>query len=484
MVASWVGLFVVAGCDPEVVPTEAEQERSTPALVEPAEGSRQASAAAAARLVAQLDEGLVEVAREKPVQAPRAAELAPPASTRLALSEEEAKRVDASKGMGAEHRFHIQLDKPLYQPGESIWVKVWELDGKTFTASSEKGEVKLSLFDGKGVVLAEQRLESEGGLSHTVFDLMPGCSGGEYRIAVESGKWRRERSFVVTGYEPPRIKKQLEFVRKSHGAGDEVQASLKLERANGAPLAGALVQARIRLDGVDLPNVQAETDADGDTTIRFTLPEQVALGDGLLTVLVEDGGVTESISKRIPIIMKKMRLDLFPEGGHLVLGLPSRVYFEARTPLGKPADLEAVLVDGSGAELASFRSLRDGLGRFELTPQKGERYSVKLVRPAGVDELYPLPEAKESGCVLRSFDDYDGGELALRVGVRCSTERTVVVAAALRGNPLDLAKLAVKPGEFAVAYLQPTDEALAKAQGIAQVTVYDEAGAPLAERLV
>jgi cyclase len=35
----------------------------------------------------------------------------------------------------------------------------------------------------------------------------------------------------------------------------------------------------------------------------------------------------------------------FPEGGELVAGLPGRIYFEARTPARKPADLVVAVLD-------------------------------------------------------------------------------------------------------------------------------------------
>ena len=55
------------------------------------------------------------------------------------------------------------------------------------------------------------------------------------------------------------------------------------------------------LDGVELARVPVSTDAEGNATVRIALPATIQKGDGLLTVLVEDGGITESVQKRIPI---------------------------------------------------------------------------------------------------------------------------------------------------------------------------------------
>jgi hypothetical protein len=84
---------------------------------------------------------------------------------------------------------------------------------------------------------------------------------------------------------------------------------------------------------------QLRTDEEGDGLVRFNLPADISQGDGLLTVMADDGGITESIAKRVPIVVKKLQLSLYPEGGELVSGLPGRVYFEAKNPIGKPADI-------------------------------------------------------------------------------------------------------------------------------------------------
>ena len=85
-------------------------------------------------------------------------------------------------------------------------------------------------------------------------------------------------------------------------------------------------------------------------------------------LLVDDGGVAESVSKSIPIVMKRLQASFFPEGGKLVVGLESRVYVEAKNLIGKPADIEGKIVDDQGNVAATFSTYKAGLGRFMLRP--------------------------------------------------------------------------------------------------------------------
>ncbi|PSM32291.1 MG2 domain-containing protein [Haliangium sp. UPWRP_2] len=441
---------------------------------------------------------------KKASQPPVPAEKAPSESSRLGgdvpTAEQIATRVQTYFAGHIGRRVYVQIDKPLYKPGETVWVRTWDLVARSLTApsapaGSEPG-MQLELVSPRGAVVAKRKIHLENGAGQADFALAEGIDGGEYTLRATSFDGQRgERPLIVSTYEAPRLKMKLEFVRKAYGAGDEVSATIEVKRATGEPLRNHPLSGLVRLDGQDLPRVALSTNQNGEGVVRFTLPAEIQNGDGLLTVLADDGGLTESVAKRIPIIVRKLQFSLFPEGGQLIEGLPGRVYFEAKTPLGKPADVSGRIVDDHGAVVARFDSVRDGLGRFDFTPGTGRSYHAEIDKPVGVSEKYTLPLPARDGCSLRSFDDLDGELPALRVAVRCSEARKVAVVGMLRENLLDAAMVAVPANAAAVVYLRPkaksgdaierdNAERLARQQGVARVTVFDDKMNPLAERLV
>jgi len=323
-------------------------------------------------------------------------------------------------------RLYIQVDKPLHKPGETIWFKAWDLVAGTLAApgGAEPKPALVELVSPKGAVVLKKRIRaatggaagagasppsSSGGTTND-FELPAEAQGGEYTLrATTADGQRAERAIIVSAYKAPRLKKKLEFVKKAYGAGDLVSATVEVKRPTGEPLANKELAAVVTVDGVELPRIKFTSNAEGSALVKFELPKTIAAGDGLLTILVEDGSVTESISNSIPILQKRLALAFFPEGGQLVAGLPTRLYFKAKTPLGKPADVEGRIVDDLGNTVATFGSHKNGLGRLEFTPATGRSYGAVVMRPAGVDERYALPLAEASGCVPRSYDDLAGG---------------------------------------------------------------------------
>ncbi|HEY5924791.1 MAG TPA: MG2 domain-containing protein [Kofleriaceae bacterium] len=374
-------------------------------------------------------------------------------------------------------RSYVMTDKPLYQPGETIWYRADLRATSSLNAKSEMG-INMMLMSPRGSIVAQKRVQAKSGVAQNDFTLAPEIEGGEYTIQLTADDGTHTtKKIIVNTYEAPRLKKSLEFVRKAYGEGDRVSAAIEIKRSTGEAFADKALTGVVTVDDIEVARVAIKTDAGGNATAKFQLPAKIARGDGLLTILADDGGVTESIQKRIPIVMKTMQLSLFPEGGDLVEGVAGRVYFMAKNTIGKPADIEGKVVDDRGQLVTTFSSIHDGLGKFELSPDPDRTYQVEITKPAGITQKFQVPAAKSGGCVVRSVDD---SPTKLRVAALCSTNRTVIVEAVLREKKLADGAVEVQAGKPALIELPIKD----KVQGTARVTLFSQKQEPLAERLV
>jgi hypothetical protein len=399
------------------------------------------------------------------------------------------KQVDAAlEAHFARHlgqRAYLQTDKPLYQPGETIWLRAGVRRTRDLTIGTQGGATA-QLVSPKGAVVLEKRILVDKGVAATDFELPAEAQGGEYvvQVTVDDGTIEK-RSVIVASYEAPRLKKTLEFVRKAYGTGDTVLAAVNVARSTGEPFAGKPLTAIVTVDDQEIARVPVTTDDKGGAVVKFVLPAQIAREDGLLTILADDGGMVESIQKRIPIVLKSVAFEMFPEGGELVQGLPGRVYFGAKNTIGKPADVSGRVVDDQGRVVSAFTSVHDGMGRFELTPQAGRSYHVELDRPAGITQKFALPAIKAEGCTIESLDQArtamaGGKDRDLRVAAWCTSPRVVIAEAALRERRLGSAAYEIAPGKPTIMALPvPAGE-----QGAVRFTLLSYERQPLAERLI
>jgi len=372
----------------------------------------------------------------------------------------------------ATRRSYVMTDKPLYQPGETIWFRADLRSTGTLVGAAPTG-LTMQLVSPRGAIAMQKRIPTANGVAQNDFILAPDVEGGEYTIQLTADDGTVDtKKIIVNTYEAPRLMKTLEFARKAYGAGDQVSAAIEVKRATGEPFAGKALTGVVTVDDVELARLPIKTDGDGKAVAKFALPATLARGDGLLTILADDGGVTESIQRRIPIVMKTLALGLYPEGGDLVDGLPGRVYVMAKNTLGKPADIEAKVVDDRGQVVSEFTSIHDGLGRFDLKPATDRSYHVEITRPAGITQKFDVPSARPGGCVLRSVPETSAD--TLRVAATCTTARTLLVEAVLRETRLAAGAIDVPAGTPTLLEL-PVDPT---AQGAVRVTLFSTKQCP------
>ena len=386
---------------------------------------------------------------------------------------------------------HVSTDKPIYRTGERLYVRgvILRADGHTPKPSSGNNNLNsdrtahIEIKGPKGDTVASgvsQIVDSSIGFTWNIPASQP---GGEYTIVVShpfTGDAPAERKFDIRTYRAPRLKTQIVFVRDGYGPGDTVAANLHVERAEGGVPIGAKVSVVARVDGYVTGKGETRVDSTGNASASFTLPATIANGDGVLAMVIEDGGTVETATKTIPILLQTLDLKIYPEGGDLVAGLLNRVYVEGRTPSQKPADMVGTIVDTAGKQVAQFRTEHEGRGRFSFTPVKGERYSLRVTEPAGIKTVFPLPSVKDSGVVLSAASDITARQRDVVVRVAASSSGVYDVALTQRGKELATKLVTLRANQpVTVAFTVP--RAL---DGVLIATVYDERQTPLAERLL
>jgi hypothetical protein len=219
---------------------------------------------------------------------------------------------------------HVTTDKPIYRTGEKLYVRGVVLradDHSPMTAAPEwTGAASFEIKGPKGDTVVS-------GLS-TVIDSVVGFSwdipesqaGGEYtvRITHPSTVAPAERKFDIRAYRAPRLKSQIVFGRDGYGPGDSVSASLHVERAEGGTPAGARVSISARVDGEETWKGSTTVDGSGNAGANFKLPASIARGEGVIAMTIEDGGIVETATKTIPILLQTINLAIYPEGGDLI----------------------------------------------------------------------------------------------------------------------------------------------------------------------
>jgi hypothetical protein len=392
---------------------------------------------------------------------------------------------------------HLTTDKPMYQPGEVIRFRSLTLDRFTHKPVADELRLHYTLTSPLGAVTTVAR----GTTVRIAGKPVPGVGAGEAALDAEApgGEWTLTVTEESGRFAP--ADKKLDFNRSTYGPGDEVIAKVTARRADGGPVANSVVEATVNIDGRTYDHEGKEsphpfpgmTDADGAAVVRFPLPKAIERGQATLSIKFQDQGVVETIVRPIPLVLKKLDVEFFPEGGDLVPGVVNRVYFQARTPLGKPAQLRGTLLENGTPLPVTAETLHDddkpgvnqGNGVFAFTPKAGAFYTLRIDSPAGIADQKVLPTPREDGVLLSVPKGvFEPGE-PIYVYVHSAKPRKLVVGAYCRGQLLDTVGLEAGATEAALHPAVGTG-------GVCRVTVFEEvetgrqqkALKPVAERLV
>ena len=394
----------------------------------------------------------------------------------------ETPQINPVVAVGERYVTHVSTDKPIYRTGEKVYVRSVVLHTDGHTPMTNPGTASFEIKGPNGDTVASggaQIIDSVVGFS---WHIPWSQAGGEYivRISTPFGDTPAERKFDVRAYRAPRLKSQIVFARDGYGPGDTVSASLHVERAEGGVPTGAKVSVGARVDNVETWNGTITVDAAGNASANFKLPATIVRGEGVIAMTIADGGIIETATKTIPILLQTLDLVMYPEGDDLVAGLPNRVYVEGRTPAKKPADMAGVIVNSAGREVASFRTEHEGRGRFSFVPVKGEKYSLRVNEPAGIKTVFPLPVVKESGVVISSASDVTPREKDVVVRIASTADGEYSVALSQHEKEIAFKRVALKASQFADAVFSVPRSL----DGVIVATVYDGKKIPKAERLL
>lgn len=378
-------------------------------------------------------------------------------------------------------KIYVQTDKTYYKPSESIWYKGFLVNSTDNKPSSLSNIIYLELQDPWGNVVDSHEQYISSGTFNGKFDIS-NRPGGIYKI-VGYTSWMKnwgedyffKKEITVQKLITPRLLLKMDFEKKAYGPNDDVIATLKITDLNNQKTTGSIAKATIRIGGKEYKKLESKSE-NGETIIHFKLPEDLDSTDGILQVVVTDKGVEESISRSVPIVLNKINLQFFPEGGELIAGTENKVAFEALNEFGKGADISAELLDSKGNIITSFSSYHLGMGAFTFKPEIDQEYFVCITTPIGNEESIKLPEVRNNGYALK-LSSNNGKQTDWEIFSHTDNSNMSIVAQTL-GVVQSYKQLQIKKG-----YNKVSIDTENFPMGIAVFTLFD-CEKEIAERLV
>jgi hypothetical protein len=444
------------------------------------------------------------------------------------------------------HLLHVALNKSVFQPGEVIFMRALALERFSLKPAQKPLPLRFALCDAQGrEVLHTAAATGPGGIASAGLAVVPTLPAGQYSVQVAGDAGDdfepQRRSVEIV----PQLGNVEVFAdRDNYRGGENMKLTVDVRAPDGRPIPNQALEVQPRFnagrdaggrDRAAPPPLTARTDAQGRANVEVPLPATLesaqidievqaragqgagGFGGGLGAPNLDApnrpapkatapgaGKKKETAKKLAPLagmvpfadgasarrffqaVPSRLEVDFYPEGGDLVAGVPQRVYYRVRSPLGEPVRPEGQVVVLAGKQAIYTSQSGQGAGVFRLAADPKERYTVRVTGPMSVTEIRDPFKAlgiRSDGIVLTAPRSVVEANAPLTMGVHNrGAARKLALVVQCRGQIVTQDLIDISAGSMKVGLALPAEVA-----GVLRVTAYEQREGrlePLAERLV
>ncbi|KAF0244402.1 MAG: hypothetical protein FD180_2523 [Planctomycetota bacterium] len=371
-------------------------------------------------------------------------------------------------------RVLISTDKPIYQPEQTVHLRVLAMDDVALTPF--KGEVSLEIEDANGNKVERKALKtSEFGIASLDLDLADEVLLGPWRAKAVAGGVESERVFEVKRYVLPKFRVDLATDQRFYAPGRTLYAEVDANYLFGKPCAGAEVRVTLSHwlgdDFKEAGTAVMRADDRGHARLTLEIPKklygtEIEGGSALLrceAAVTDTAGHVERKAILLPVTAVPIRIVAVPEGGEYVPGVPQKMYIVCSYPDGRPARAW-VRFSGQGERQTDESGVLEvpiPSPQFELIARDEDGRSGRLVADLNRDG-----RAEQDFLLRTDYSQYRTGQ-TMQVTLLSRTDGPVYLDLT-RGAFTYLTKtVEVKNGRADIAIDLPTD-----LRGSARVAAY------------
>ncbi|HEX7599174.1 MAG TPA: MG2 domain-containing protein, partial [Polyangia bacterium] len=219
------------------------------------------------------------------------------------------------------NRVLLTTDKPIYQPGQTIYLRALALENQSKKPLSGQA-VLFEIEDGKANKILKRTLTSDSyGLASAKFKLGDVLNMGTFKVRVTVGADKSEKTVEVSRYALPKFKVDVGADKPWYTPGAIVTGAIDARYFFGKALDGAEVQiqaATMDIGQTVFQKVIGKTDANGRYAYSVQLPTQLVglpINDGNATInlsvqVTDTAGQKVVQEKALTVASKGMRLAL------------------------------------------------------------------------------------------------------------------------------------------------------------------------------
>jgi len=389
-------------------------------------------------------------------------------------------------------KIYLHFDKPYYAIADTVWFKAYVTENQNLLSGISK-IVYVDVINQKDSLIQTIKLPITAGVANGNFPLdQVNYKQGNYHIRAYT-MWMLNfdnpayfnKTFYVGEAIDKEVKTHVTYKNTSTDKQEKIDARVQFKDANNKPYANKNVSWQVVTSYTVIAKGRGTTDANGYLTIAMSANQkaeyQLKKGELITSINTTDKDVVSNSFTLANAILSK-DFQFFPEGGNLIAGLVNKVAFKAIKSDGLGINAKGTVTDSDGKQIATFNAQHLGMGSFDFLAENGKAYKANVTYADGTTETYNLPAVNEKGIKV-TVDNTDAENIQVKIISNDSffeenKGKKLYLVAQSKGVICYGAQTALSNKEYSTSILKSKFPS-----GIAQFTLFTEAGKPLSERL-
>lgn len=373
----------------------------------------------------------------------------------------------------------LHVDKSFYVPNESIWFKAYMLNN--FLDSKV---LYLRLLNKKKEIVLQKEFPVYDVRSHGDMLIPITTPPGKYTIVAYTDEMINFNPESVFTQEIRVIKDQASELKAdamvadttAFSAGKTAEVNIKVSGVNGRGVKAKGTYRIVTNEKKAIADGRFYTDVTGIATINFVYPAVSVTDDLYLECKVSENNQLKELNFKLPKKSSNVLFNSYPEGGHLVSGVPNNVFLTTTDVSGQPLAVKVAL-RSQNRVITTATTNAQGSVIISFTPNVSETYSLSAVGPGYTGVTALSLKTETSGYVFHLAGS--ANHLALSIKNLNMPERVFLAGRTLTELKFNKS-LTIKNGDSVRVDL-PQDDSL---NHILDLGLFDEGNKLLNERFV
>jgi CD109 antigen len=315
----------------------------------------------------------------------------------------------ASVNVTGDFLVFVETDKPIYKPGQTIYMRVISLDSELKPVVEP---VTVEILDAKGIkIFRTETITDEYGMVDLELPISNEPNQGVWKINAITEKSRNQLDVRVEEYVLPKYEISVELPKEWFLVSEPIKGKIKAEYSFGKPVTGELTIEAVKYVGQWETYTTISKTIDGEVEFELPAAGYVAgtpagggQGNVQLDITVEEKstGYIEQTSRLLTVAQSSVNLQLIPENSVFKPGLPFSLLIVTETPDSQPVDSDVdVTVTYSNSKFETIKTdeetvhTENGKSIYNFTPPDDAiALSIEAFELAPISSVQPARDSK------------------------------------------------------------------------------------------